>query len=97
MKSKIFKRDIEAFDSRTGESNLRLIEMTVEGILLDLGGLHHGYGVQFFYDLGVYGHKEALAYLDNFVQTTTKRHPPTTYAEAFGKLGQIFVTLQGKI
>lgn len=97
MKTKIFKRDIENLDARKGESNLRLIEMTVEGILLDLGGLHHGYGMQFFYDLAVYGHKEAMRYLDAYVQKASGNRPATTYAEAFGKLGQIFSTLEARM
>lgn len=95
MKRIVTKADIQKLDAAKAESNLRLIEMVVKSILLDLGNSE--YAMQFFYDLGVYGHKEALAYLDNYVQAQTKRHPPSTYAEQFAKLSQIFVGLQARL
>lgn len=63
-KTKIFKRDFEAYDQRFDQSTIREIEMAVDALVAG----EQGYCGQFFYDLQVYGLKEAKMYLLDFVK-----------------------------
>lgn len=63
MKRKLYKRDIEQWDRQHRTSNIRLIEMIVDGIV----GFQPVYCVQYFRDLEMYGADEAHTYLVRFL------------------------------
>lgn len=60
MAKRIFKRDMDSYDDRNDESNVRELEMLVDSCFRD-----QGYVIQFWRDMDTYGLHEAILYLQN--------------------------------
>lgn len=64
----LYQKDIERLDALNGTSNLRLMEMIVDTLC------EQSYAFQFFYDLKLYGLKEAIMYLDGYLEKREYDH-----------------------
>lgn len=62
MAKRIFKRDIDLYDERNDESNVRELEMLVDACVND-----QGHVIQFWRDMSTYGLHEAILYLAQVV------------------------------
>jgi hypothetical protein len=74
---------LESIDSRNDLFLIRGIEMTVESICIRID---QAYQIQFWEDVRLYGLKEAIVYLDNFVESKSN---PLHFVEERNELGRM--------
>lgn len=93
VKSKrLYFRDVEKYDAAHGTHNIREIEMIVDSALTTYDP---AYAMQFFADFRLYGLKEAMMYLENYVSRTGRT--TAAYQQCFAELGQYRIRLQSVI
>lgn len=66
-KRRVYLHKLQELDKKCGSSNIRLIEMIVDGITNN-----DGYSVQFWRDVEICGLREAIMYLHNKYPVSTE-------------------------
>lgn len=89
-KIRIRMTELEKMDERFDTSMIREIEMTVDAIVTRINPI---YGIQFWRDVQLYGIKEALMYLDNFI---AKENKPTRFIAERNELGRMLTEAEDR-
>lgn len=86
-KRKIYLKQMQAHDLAKEDSTVRLIEMTVDGMLRD-----QGYALQFWKDVALYGIDEAVMYLKG----SDCCRKDANFAELDKEVAEVRAAIEGK-
>jgi hypothetical protein len=78
---KVYFQDLAAHDNAKSDSTIRLLEMTVDSVVPEMG-----YSIQFWRDVRLYGVDEAIMYLKDHVSTDQYIKLETTWNSIKEKL-----------